>query len=123
MISPGGRRGLPKRGECQHKRGVYCLLHGEGAVKKTRMISKTISGPGGKPIKKLSKQTYYVCKEDNVTGGTLRQSQLSFSTIRKTTESVEEDTVGGNDISNFSLTTNTKGQCGTDVSYLPGCDD
>ena len=122
LSSPGGRGRQSKKGECQHQRGGYCLLHGEGAIKKTRMISKTISGPGGKSTKKLSKQTYYICKEDNVTGGALRQSQLSFFDNKKTTEPAEEDAKGGNKSStHFSLT--TEGQCGTDMSYLPGCED
>ena len=84
------------------------------------MVSKTTTGPGGKEIKKLSKQTYYVCNEENKEGEALRQSQLSFTAIKKTTGPVGEDTVGGVESSQFSLTTISEGQCGTVMSDLPG---
>ena len=59
------------------------LLKG-GATMLFRMVNKTIRGPGGKPIKKVSRQTYYVCNEDNIEGS-LRQTQLSFTDTRRTT--------------------------------------
>ena len=33
VTGPGGRGGISRRGECQHQRGGYCLLHGGGAMK------------------------------------------------------------------------------------------
>ena len=75
---------------------------GEG---QPRMVNKTTSGPGGKPIKKVSRQTYYVCNEDNIEGS-LRQSQMSFTDARRTTIPAEEDTMDGDKFPvNFSLTT------------------
>ena len=120
LSSPGGRRGVQRKGECQHKRGGYCLLHGEGAAKKTRLVSKTTEGPGGKMLKKMVRQTYYECNEDNRRGETLRQSQLSFITTKKTIEPVGEDTTGEQDSFTFSLSTISEGQNGADMSVLPG---
>ena len=31
----------------------YCLLHGEGAIKKFIPVVKTSTGPGGKPVKNI----------------------------------------------------------------------
>ena len=120
MTGPGGRGRISRRGECQHQRGGYCLLHGGGATKLFRTVTKTTSGPGGKPIKKVSRQTYYVCNEENTTEESLRQTQLSFTDARRTTIPAEEDTMGGDKFPvNFSLS--TEGQnIGTSMSYLPG---
>ena len=121
VTGPGGRGGISRRGECQHQRGGYCLLHGGGAKKLTRWVNKTTSGPGGEKIQKASKQTYYVCDNNkNNTAGSLRQTQLSFNNTRRTTKPVEEDTRGGENFSmNFS--SSTEGQLDdTVVSNLPG---
>ena len=82
---PGGRGRISRRGECQHQRGGYCLLHGGAATKLFRTVTKTTSGRGGKPIQKVSRQTYYVCNEENTTEESLRQTQLSFTDARRTT--------------------------------------
>ena len=71
-------------------------------------------------IKKMVRQTYYECNEDNRKGETLRQSQLSFITTKKTIEPVGEDTIGEQDSFQFSLSTISEGQNGTDMSVLPG---
>ena len=121
VAGPRGRGGISRRGECQNQRGGYCLLHGGGAKKLTRWVNKTISGPGGKQIRKASKQTYYVCNMDKVnTDGSLRQTQLSFKDTRGTTEPVQEDTMGG-DCLTLSFSSSTEGQYdGTVMSNLPG---
>ena len=123
VAGPGGRGGISRRGECQHQRGGYCLLHGGGAKKLTRWVNKTISGPGGKQIKKASKQTYYVCNMDkDNTAGSLRQTQLSFKDTRGTTEPVGEDTMGGDGL-NLNFSSSTEGQFDdTVMSNLPGSD-
>ena len=61
-----------------------------------------------------------MCNEDNKKGEALRQSQLSFTAIKKTIGPVGEDTVRGVGSSEFSLTTISEGQYGTDMSDLPG---
>ena len=70
------RGGLTRggKGVCQHSRGGYCSLHGEGAIKKFRPVIKTTPGPGGKTTKTYSRKTYWECEE----GATARQTQLSF---------------------------------------------
>ena len=121
VAGPGGHGGIPRRGECQHQRGGYCLLHGGGAKKHTRWVNKTTSSPGGTKINKASKQTYYVCNLDkNTVAGSLRQTQLSFTDTRGTKEAAKEDTMGGDSFAtNFS--SSTVGQCDeTEMSILPG---
>ena len=104
---------MTRGGECQHQRGEYCLLHGGGAVKKFRMITKTTGGSGGIPIRKVTRQIYYECEEEYARG-TKRQ----FSDVKRTTIPSEEDTLGGEDIC-LKLSLTTEGQYGTSMSSLP----
>ena len=60
-----------------------------------RMVTKTTNRPGGVPTKKVSRQTHYLCKEDITTREIMRQTQLSFPDVKRTTIPAVEDTMGG----------------------------
>ena len=112
-VARQGGQGVGSKGaQCHHLRGGYCVLHGEGAVKKFKPVVKTTAGPGGKLVKSYSRQVYYECEEGKSSQeGGLRQTQLSFAVLKTTpvTERSKEDTAGGfsakNKFSNFSSTT------------------
>ena len=57
----GGHVNMARGGGCQHQRGGYCLLHGEGAVKKLKPVIRTTTGGIS-----VTRQVYYECEGGHV---------------------------------------------------------
>ena len=67
-------------------------MHGRGAKRYFRPISKKMTGPDGRVYYDVKKKMYYSCDLGPMRGGKLRQARLSFGSPRVTRDN-QRDTI------------------------------
>ena len=88
-----------------------CVVHEKQGMKKFKRLGVTVPGPNGRTVRRYRKQVYWICDVDQMKGGVLKQTQLSFTRTTTVYDNISLSTTAGQENNDICMNKEEK-QCG-----------